>query len=135
MLGLMQDRPLLITNIMEYAATMHGDGEVITRAIEGGIHRTNYGEITRRAARMAHALTNLGVGQGDCISTLAWNSYRHLELYMSIPCMGAILNTVNPRLFPEQISYILNHAEAKILFLDLTFLPQDEKLADSLPML
>jgi len=135
MLGLMQDRPLLITNMMEYAATMHRQGEIVTRAVEGGIHRTNYGEITRRAARLAHALTKLGVHHGDCVSTLAWNSSRHLELYMSIPCMGAILNTVNPRLFPEQISYILNHAEARILFLDLTFLPQVEKLADRLPML
>ncbi|NOZ43519.1 MAG: long-chain fatty acid--CoA ligase [Alphaproteobacteria bacterium] len=133
MLGLMQDRPLLITTIMEYAATYHPDHEIVTRAVEGGIHRTNYGEIAQRAARLAHALTRLGIHQGECISTLAWNSYRHLELYLAVPGMGAILNTVNPRLFPEQISYILNNSAARILFLDLTFLPQIEKLADKIP--
>lgn len=133
MLGLMQDRPLLITGIMEYAAIYNSDCEVVTKAVEGGIHRTTYGEIIRRSAALAHALTKLGISKGDCVSTMAWNTYRHLELYLAVPCMGSILNTVNPRLFPEQISYIINHSEAKILFLDLTFVPQVEKLADKIP--
>ncbi len=128
MQGLMQDQPLLISTIMKHAALYHHDGEIVTRAVEGGIHRTTYGEVTRRSARLAHALTRLGVGQGDCVSSLAWNSHRHLELYLAVPAMGAVLNTVNPRLFPEQISYILNHSEARILCLDLTFLPLVEKL-------
>ncbi len=133
MLGLMQDRPLLITSIMEYAALYHYDCEVVTKAVEGGIHRTNYLEITQRAAKMAHALTRLGISQGDCISTLAWNTYRHLELYLGVPCMGAILNTVNPRLFPEQLTYIMVHSDSKILFMDLTFVPLVEKLVREYP--
>lgn len=128
MQGLMQDQPLLISTIMKHAALYHHDGEIVTRAVEGGIHRITYGEVTRRSARLAHALARLGVGRGDCVSSLAWNSYRHLELYLAVPAMGAVLNTVNPRLFPEQISYILNHSEARVLCLDLTFLPLVEKL-------
>ncbi len=129
MLGLMQDRPLLITTIMEYAALYHSDCEVVTNAVEGGIHRITYGEVAKRSAALAHALTRLGISQGDCVSTMAWNSHRHLELYLAVPCMGSILNTVNPRLFPEQIIYILEHSEAKVLFVDITFVPQIEELA------
>lgn len=133
MLGLMQDRPLLVTTILEHAALYHRDIEVVTKAIEGGIHRSNYGEITDRAGQLAHALTKLGAGPGDCISTLAWNTHRHLELYLAVPCMGAVINTVNPRLFPEQMSYILEHSEARFLFLDLTFVPLVEKMAPHFP--
>ena len=133
MLGLMQDRPLLITTMMEHAAHYHRDGEVVTKAVEGGIHRTTYGEVIKRAAKLANALSALGIAQGDCISTLAWNTYRHLELYLAVPCMGSLLNTVNPRLYPEQLTYILNHAEARILFLDLTFVGLIEKLAATFP--
>ena len=132
MLGLMQDQPLLITTIMNYGALYHKDSEVVTKAVEGGMHRTTYGEVSRRAAKLAHALTKLGINQGDCVSTMAWNSYRHLELYLAVPCRGSLLNTINPRLFPEQILYILAHSEAKILFLDLTFVPLLEKLADKI---
>ena len=133
MQGLMQDRPLLITTIMEHAALYHRDREIVTKAVEGGIHRTNYGEVTARAARLANALKDLGIRSGDCISSLAWNTYRHLELYLSVPCMGAILNTVNPRLFPEQLAFILNHSDVRILFIDLTFVPLVEKLVDHFP--
>ncbi|MBL4800541.1 MAG: long-chain fatty acid--CoA ligase [Emcibacter sp.] len=133
MLGLMQDRPLLISTMMEHAAHYHPDGEVITKAVEGGIHRTTYGEIIQRSGKLANALSRLNIKQGDCVSTLAWNTYRHMELYLAVPCMGSILNTVNPRLFPEQITYILNHSEAKFLFLDLSFVSSIEKLADSFP--
>ncbi|PCI31659.1 MAG: long-chain fatty acid--CoA ligase [Alphaproteobacteria bacterium] len=132
MLGLMQDQPLLITTIMNYAALYHREGEVVTKAVEGGLHRTTYGEVSRRSAKLAHALTKLGINQGDCVSTMAWNSYRHLELYLAVPCKGSLLNTINPRLFPDQILYILAHSEAKILFLDLTFVPLLEKLADKI---
>ena len=132
MLGLMQDQPLLITTIMNYGALYHKDSEVVTKAVEGGMHRTTYGEVSRRAAKLAHALTKLEINQGDCVSTMAWNSYRHLELYLAVPCRGSLLNTINPRLFPEQILYILAHSEAKILFLDLTFVPLLEKLADKI---
>ncbi len=130
MLGLMQDRPLLITTIMEHAQYYHHDCEVVTKAVEGGIHRSTYGEVIRRSAKLAHALTKLGLKKGDCVSSMAWNSYRHLELYLAVPCMGSILNTINPRLFPEQISYILGHSEAKILFLDISFVAQIESYAD-----
>ncbi len=133
MLGLMQDRPLLITTIMEYATLYHKDCEVVTKAVEGGIHRITYREIVQRSAKLAHALKKLGLKQGECVSSMAWNTHRHLELYLSVPCMGSILNTVNPRLFPEQISYIMAHSEAKIMFLDLTFVSQMEKCADSIP--
>ncbi len=132
MLGLMQDRPLLITSIMEYAALYHSDCKVVTKAVEGGIHRTTYGEITQRSAKLANALAKLGLTSGNCVSSMAWNTYRHLELYLAVPCMGSILNTVNPRLFPEQISYILAHSESKIIFVDLTFVPQLEKLGDKI---
>lgn len=130
MQGLMQDQPLLISTILKHAALYHHDSEIVTKAVEGGIHRTNFAEVTHRSAQLAHALAKLGVKQGDCISTLAWNSYRHLELYLAVPSMGAILNTVNPRLFPEQLAFILNHSESRILCLDLTFVPLVEKLVD-----
>ncbi len=133
MLGLMQDQPLLITNIMKYAAINHKDGEIVTKAVEGGIHRTNYGEVAKRSAKLAHALTKLGLSQGDCVSTLAWNTHRHLELYMAVPCMGAILNTINPRLFPQQLTYVVEHSEAKVLFMDLTFVPLVDKLIHAFP--
>ncbi|MCF8475272.1 MAG: long-chain fatty acid--CoA ligase [Emcibacter sp.] len=130
MLGLMQNRQLLISTVLEHAAHYNHDCEVVTKAVEGGIHRTSYGEIAKRAAKIAHALTKMDIKIGDCVSSLAWNTYRHLELYLAVPSMGAILNTVNPRLFPEQLTYIINHSDAKILFLDLTFVPQIEALYD-----
>jgi len=133
MLGLMQNQPLVINKIMEYAALYHPDREVVTNTVEGGIHRTNYGGVIKRSAQMAHALSRLGIEPGDCISTLAWNTVRHFELYLAVPCMGSILNTINPRLFPEQLGYILNHSEAKILFVDITFMPIVENLAKDFP--
>ena len=133
MLGLMQDKPLQIATILQHAALYNRDIEVVTRAVEGGIHRSTYGEVADRSGQLAHALEVLGIQQGDCISTLAWNTYRHLELYFAVPAMGAVLNTVNPRLFPEQLSYILDHSDARVLFLDLTFVPLVEKLAAHFP--
>ncbi|MBM3569570.1 MAG: long-chain-fatty-acid--CoA ligase [Alphaproteobacteria bacterium] len=132
MLGLMQDRPLLISQLLEYAAIYHPKVEIVSKTVEGPTHRSNYAEIHRRAKRAAKALAALGIVMGDRVATLAWNGYRHFELYYGISGMGAVCHTVNPRLFPEQIAYIANHAEDKALFFDLTFLPLVEKLAPQL---
>jgi len=132
MLGLVQDRPLLISSLIEYAALNHGDVEIVSRSVEGPIHRTNYREVNLRAKKMAQALIKLGVEYGDRIGTLAWNGYRHLEIYFGISAMGSVCHTINPRLFPEQITYIANHAEDKFIFVDLTFVPLLEAVKDHL---
>lgn len=132
MLGLMQDRPLLISQMIEHAALSHGDVEIVSRSVEGPIHRYTYKDCASRCRKLANALTRLGTEQGDVIGTLAWNGYRHLELYFGVSSMGAICHTVNPRLFPEQIIYIINHAEDKFFFTDLTFVPLLEAVADKL---
>ena len=129
MLGLMQDRPLLISSIIEHAVAMHADAEIVSRSIEGPIHRCTYGDVHRRAKQVANALAALGVRTGDRIATLAWNGYRHLELYYGVSGSGAVLHTINPRLFPEQIAYIVNHAEDRYLFFDTTFAPLVQSLA------
>ncbi len=131
--GLMQDAPLLISSILEHAARCHGDTEVVSRTVEGGIHRYTYAEAHHRAKRIAQALTRLGVKQGERVATLAWNGYRHYELYYGISGMGAVIHTINPRLFGEQIEYIVNHADDQYLFFDLTFVPIVEKLAPKCP--
>ena len=128
MLGLMQDRPLLISSLIEHANAFHPGAEIVSRTVEGPIHRCTYGDIHRRSKQVAKALLALGVKPGDRVATLAWNGYRHLELYYGASGMGAVLHTINPRLFPEQITYIANHAEDQYLFFDLTFLPLIEKL-------
>jgi len=128
MLGLMQDRPLLISQLIEHAALNHGDTEIVSRRIEGDIHRYTYADARIRAKKVAEALIGLDVKPGDRIGTLAWNGYRHFELYYGISGMGAVCHTINPRLFPEQIVYIVNHAEDQILFVDLNLLPMVEKL-------
>ncbi|WP_439817223.1 3-(methylthio)propionyl-CoA ligase [Zavarzinia sp. CC-PAN008] len=132
MLGLMQDRPLLISSFLTHAALYHGDREIVSRTIEGPIHRTNYREVERRARKLANALAGLGATFGDRIGTLAWNGYRHLEIWYGTSGSGLVCHTINPRLFPEQISYIVNHAEDRVLFVDLTFVPLVEKFADKL---
>ncbi|MDB5817343.1 MAG: AMP-dependent synthetase and ligase [Rhizobacter sp.] len=132
MFGLMQDRPLMISSLIEHAATFHPKTEIVSRSIVGPIHRTNWGEVAKRSRKLANALPKLGIGQGDRVGTLAWNSWRHLELYYGVSGSGAILHTVNPRLFPEQLDYIVNHAEDKVLFFDICFAPLVEQLA---PML
>jgi 3-(methylthio)propionyl---CoA ligase len=133
MLGLMSERPLLISTIITHAATYHRDAEIVSRTVEGGIHRYNYGEAERRAKRLARALLRLGVKPGDRVGTLAWNTFRHFELYYGISGVGAICHTINPRLFDDQIVYIVNHAEDRVLFVDTTFLPLLERLASQLP--
>lgn len=132
MLGLMQDRPLLISSLIEHAATFHPDTEIVSRLPEGPVHRTTWRGLRDRAKQVANAMAALGVQPGDRVGTLAWNTHRHLALYYGVSGMGAVLHTVNPRLFPEQIAYIANHAEDKVMFFDATFAPLVEKLAPQL---
>ena len=132
MLGLMQDWPLLVHKIIDHAAQYHGDREVVTRSIEGPIVRTKYRTIAIRARRVAQALVKAGVKPGDRVGTLAWNSGRHLEAWYGITGMGGIYHTLNPRLHPDQIAWIMNHAEDKVLFFDITFAPIVEAIAPKL---
>src|SRR5207344_2398499 len=120
---------LLISSLIEHANHCHPNAEIVSRTIEGPIHRCTYADIARRSKQVAKALTALGVKPGDRIGTLAWNGYRHMELYFGVSGMGAVLHTINPRLFPEQVTYIANHAEDQYLFFDLSFAPLVEKLA------
>jgi acyl-CoA synthetase (AMP-forming)/AMP-acid ligase II len=134
-LGLMQNRPLLISSLLEYAASCHGNREIVSRNPEGVMHRTTYGAVAGRAKRLAGALLSLGVGCGERVATLAWNSFRHLELYYGVTSSGRVLHTVNPRLFPEQILYIINHAEDSYVFFDPVFVPLVEQLAPQVPLI
>ena len=133
MLGLMQDWPLLCHRIIDHAALNHGNRQVISRSIEGPIHTTNYREIRARALRVAQRLERDGIKLGDRVATLAWNTWRHLESWYGILGIGAVYHTINPRLFPEQIAWIINHAEDRVMMTDLTFVPLLEKIADKLP--
>ncbi|MFN3462927.1 MAG: long-chain-fatty-acid--CoA ligase [Terricaulis sp.] len=128
MLGLMQDWPLTVDRILDHAKMNFPRREVVTRSIEGPLSRTNYATIWQRAKQVTNALGEHGVGPGDRVATLAWNTERHLEAWYGAMGMGAVLHTVNPRLFPEQIAWIINHAEDKILFFDTTFIPIVEKI-------
>ncbi|HEY0301461.1 MAG TPA: AMP-binding protein, partial [Rhizomicrobium sp.] len=133
MLGLMQDWPLLVHKIIDHAALYHGDREVVSRSVEGPIHRTNYREIGTRARKVAEALHRLGIKPGDRVATLAWNTWRHLETWYGIAGIGAVYHTLNPRLFPDQLVYIANHAEDKVIFFDITFADLVARLAPQLP--
>jgi fatty-acyl-CoA synthase len=135
MLGLMQDWPLLCHRIIDHAATFHGERKVITRSVEGPMHITNYADIRSRALKVAQRLERDGIRMGDRVATLAWNTWRHLETWYGILGIGAVYHTVNPRLFPEQIIWIVNHAEDRVMMTDLTFVPLLEKLAGKLPMI
>jgi fatty-acyl-CoA synthase len=130
--GLMMDRPLLVSGVIDFAADVYPGVEVVSQTVEGGVHRYGYGEARQRIGRLANALRALGVKPGDRVATLAWNGYRHLELYYAISGIGAICHTINPRLFPAQITYIANHAADRALFFDLTFAPLVDKLAPTL---
>ncbi|MGC1466012.1 MAG: fatty-acid--CoA ligase [Pseudolabrys sp.] len=133
MLGLMQDWPLLCHRIIDHAATYHGNRPVITRSVEGPVFETDYARIRARALKVAQRLNRDGIKMGDRVATLAWNTWRHLETWYGILGIGAIYHTVNPRLFAEQIVWIINHAEDRVVIADLTFVPLLEKLADRLP--
>ena len=123
MLGLMQDQPLLISSLIEFAERHHGDGEIVSRRVEGDIHRYTWADVARRSRRVANALDGEGMAFCDRVATLAWNGYRHLELYYGVSGSGRVLHTINPRLHPDQIAWIVNHAEDGILCFDLSFLP------------
>ena len=130
MLGLMQDYPLLTHTILDHAALNHGEREQVTRSIEGPIRRTTLADIRTRSLKVAKALEHEGVRLGDRIATMAWNTDRHVETWFGIMGTGAICHTLNPRLFADQIAYIVNHAEDDIMFVDLTFIPIVEALQD-----
>ncbi|MBN9035749.1 MAG: fatty-acid--CoA ligase [Rhizobiales bacterium] len=133
--GLMQDWPLLCHKLLDHAAIQHGHREVVSRSVEGPIMRTTYAEIRQKALKIAQKLQREGYKPGDRVATLAWNTARHLESWYGIMGMGGVYHTLNPRLFPDQIAWIMNHAEDKALFVDLTFLPIVEKIADKVPSL
>ena len=127
--GLMMEQPLLISSLLVHAERHHGDQEVVSRRVEGDVHRTTYRELAARSRRMANALAALGVSAGDRVGTLAWNGYRHMELYYAVSGSGAVLHTLNPRLHADQVVWIADHAEDEVLFFDLTFLPLVEAVA------
>ena len=127
--GLMMDRPLLISTLLTHAERHHGEQEIVSRRVEGDVHRYTYRELAQRARRLANALAARGIAQGDRVATLAWNGYRHMELYYAASGSGAVLHTLNPRLHPDQVVWIADHAEDQILFFDLTFLPLIEAIA------
>jgi acyl-CoA synthetase (AMP-forming)/AMP-acid ligase II len=134
MKGLMQDWPLLVPRVLEHAALWHGERGIVSRTVEGPIHRETYRELDLRSRALASAVqSKLGVKEGDIIGTMAWNGYRHMEIWYGLMGMGAIVHTLNPRLFAEQLVYIINHAEDRWIFIDLTFVPIFEKLQDKLP--
>jgi len=133
MLGLMQDWPLLVHKVLDYAAEWHGEREIVTRSVEGPMHRQTYAETLRRTKKLASAMRDtLGLKHGDIIATMAWNTYRHLEIWYAAMGQGAIVHTLNPRLFADQLAYIINHAEDRWIFVDLTFVPVLEKLVDQI---
>ncbi len=129
------DTPLLISSLIKFADRYHGDTEIVTRTVEGSIHRYNYRNAHERARKLANALESMGLKRGERVATLAWNTFRHLEIYYGVSGMGAVCHTVNPRLFEEQIVYILNHAQDTALFFDLTFLPLVQRLVPKLKYL
>ena len=133
MLGQMMDMPLLVSSILRHAARHHGETEVVSRRVEGDIHRYTYAQCEQRAGQLAGALQKAGVGPGERVATIAWNGYRHLELYYGVGGMGSVIHTINPRLHPEQIAWIVNHAEDRIVAFDATFLPLIEAVAPRCP--
>ncbi len=132
MLGNMMDNQLLISGVIEHAEKYHSDSEIVSRTVEGSIHRYTYSDAAKRSRKLANALENLGLKKGDTVGTLAWNTFRHFELYFGVSGIGCVVNTVNPRLFPEQLTYIINHAENRYLFVDLTFVELVESLEETL---
>ena len=123
MLGQMQDQPLLISSLIDFAGRHHREAEIVSRRVEGDLHRYTYADAAKRSRRAANALDRLGLGFGDRVATLAWNGYRHLELYFGITGSGRVVHTVNPRLLPDQIAWIANHAEDQVMCFDMSFLP------------
>src|SRR5688572_1810437 len=118
MLGLMQDWPLTVDKILDHAQAWHGDREIVSRSVEGPTDRTTYAKVHARAKRLSSALLDLGVRPGDRVATLAWNTARHLEAWYAIMGIGAVCHTLNPRLFVDQLCYIINHAQDRLILTD-----------------
>jgi acyl-CoA synthetase (AMP-forming)/AMP-acid ligase II len=133
MLGNMMDKPLLISDLIEHAQRSNPTSEIVSRRCEGDIHRYTMKDAAQRSKKAANALIKLGAQPSDRIATLAWNNYRHFELYFGVSGIGSVLHTINPRLFPEQLVYIINHAEDRWIFVDLTFVPLLEAIQDQIP--
>ena len=129
----MMDMPLSVSSVIEYAAREFPWQEIVSRNSDGSIFRYSYGEARDRSRKLARALINLGIEEGDRVATMAWNNYRHVELYYGISGIGAVCHTVNPRLHPDQIEYIVNHSEARILFFEVEMAGVIEQLLDKLP--
>ncbi|MEM5424259.1 3-(methylthio)propionyl-CoA ligase [Paraburkholderia ferrariae] len=129
MQGLMMEQPLLVASLLEHAERHHGAREIVSRRVEGDIHRYRYQDLAQRARRMANALSSLVIAPGERVATLAWNGYRHMELYFAVSGSGAVLHTLNPRLHADQLVYIIEHAHDRVIFFDLTFLPLVESVA------
>jgi fatty-acyl-CoA synthase len=127
--GLMMQQPLLVASLLMHAERHHGTQEIVSRRVEGDIHRYRYRDLAQRARRMANALAGLGIGKGERVGTLAWNGYRHMELYFAVSGSGSVLHTLNPRLHVDQLAYIIEHAQDRVVFFDLTFLPLIESVA------
>lgn len=135
MRGLMQDWPLVTTSILDHAESEHGEREIFTRSVEGPFRTTTYGEVAKRARRVAKGLVSMGVKPGDRVATMAWNTDRHLESWYGINGCGAVYHTLNPRLFADQLIFIMNHAENEVLFVDISFVPIIAAVHDKLPLL
>lgn len=135
MLGLMQSQPLLISNLIEFADRHHADGEIVSRRVEGDIHRYTWHDVAQRSRQVGNALDALKLGFSSRVATLAWNGYRHLELYFGVSGTGRVLHTLNPRLHPDQVVWIANHAEDEVLCFDMTFLPIVQAVHARCPMI
>src|SRR5256885_14406727 len=127
----MPEFPLTLQRFLWRSTTLFPRKEIVTRR-EGGRHRYTYADFGRRVAQLAHALQELGIAPGDRVGTLAWNNYRHLELYFAVPCSGAVLHTLNPRLFPEHLEFVINDAEDKVIFVDASIVPALQRVAKNL---
>jgi 3-(methylthio)propionyl---CoA ligase len=133
MLGQMQSQPLLISSLITHAERHHANGEIVSRRVEGDIHRTTWGQVARRSRQVANALDSLHLAFGERVATLAWNGYRHLELYFGVSGTGRVLHTLNPRLHPEQLAWIVNHADDRAICFDMSFLPLVQAVAGKCP--
>ena len=134
MQGLMQDWPLLVHTVLDHASRWHGDREIVSRRVEGDISRTTYRELDHRARALASAAQGrLGLKLGDVVCTMSWNGYRHMETWYGLMGLGCVVHTLNPRLFADQLAYVINHGEGRWIFLDLTFVPILEGVQDRLP--
>jgi acyl-CoA synthetase (AMP-forming)/AMP-acid ligase II len=133
LMGQMMHMPLMISSLLQHAARHNGDVEIVSKRVEGDMHRTNWNEIELRSRKLAQALKRLGCEPGDRVATLAWNGYRHMEIYYAVSGSQQVCHTINPRLFPQQVAWIANDAQDKVIFVDLNIFPLVEKLAPMLP--